>query len=138
MKELTLIEKAFFLKNISLFNDLDLDLLVTIADKMQQDIYDKNEKVFEIKQIANRLFFIARGSVNILDQSNKVIASLEKNSFFGDESIFNNNPRSYSVVCSDDSLFLTLTKTNLYNIISECPSVGIAFIELYSKFINYK
>jgi len=138
MKELSLIEKAFFLKNTSLFNDLDLDLLIAIADKMHQDIYEKDEKVFEINQIANRMYFIANGSIKICDDKNNIIKTMNTNDFFGDESLFNEKPRTYNVNCLEETLFLSINKTNLLNIISECPSVAVALLNIYSQSIIHR
>ena len=133
MKKLSLIEKAFFLKQTLLFNDLDLDLLIAIAEKIHQDIYDQNEKIFDINQLANKMFFIAKGNVNIINENSKILKTLKINDFFGDESIFNEKPRGYLAICTQDSLILSLTKTNLYNIISECPSVAVALLNCYAK-----
>ncbi|MFA6118843.1 MAG: cyclic nucleotide-binding domain-containing protein [Parachlamydiales bacterium] len=138
MKELSLIEKAFFLKNTTLFNDLDLDLLIAIADKMHQDIYEKDEKVFEVNQIANRMYFIVKGSIRILDENLKIIKLLQSNDFFGDESLFNEKPRTYNVSCFEDTLFLSINKTNLLNIISECPSVAISLLNTYSHNMKHR
>jgi CRP/FNR family transcriptional regulator, cyclic AMP receptor protein len=138
MKKLSLIEKAFFLKHTILFNDLDLDLLIAIGDKMHQDIYEKDEKVFELNQIANKMYFIAKGSVNIIDEDNKIIKNLSKNDFFGDESIFNEKPRGYSVFCFEESLLISLNKPNFQTIISECPSVAIALLNSYAKKTKYR
>ncbi len=138
MKNLSLIEKAFFLKHTILFNDLDLDLLIAIADKMHQDIYEKDEKVFELNQIANKMYFIAKGSINILDENNQIIKTLVKNDFFGDESLFNEKPRGYSVFCLEESLLISLNKPNFHTIISECPSVAIALLNCYAKKTTYR
>lgn len=138
MKKLSLIEKAFFLKRTILFNDLDLDLLIAIADKMHQDVYEKEEKVFELNQIANKMYFIAKGSVNILDETNNIIKTLSKNEFFGDESLFNEKPRGYSVYCTEDSLLISLNKTNFQTIMSECPSVAISLLNCYAKKTMYR
>jgi CRP/FNR family transcriptional regulator, cyclic AMP receptor protein len=138
MKQLSLIEKAFFIKKIRLFQDLDLDLLVAIADKMHQDIYDANEKVFEIDQRANRMYFIIKGKVVITSNTNTQLEELSETNYFGDESLFNEKPRLYNATCSTDALFMTLTRTNLMTIISECPSVAIMLLQNYSKNILYK
>lgn len=133
MKKLSLIEKAFFLKRTILFNDLDLDLLIAIADKMHQDIYEKNEKVFELNQIANKMYFVVKGTINIVDENNNIIKTLVKSDFFGDESLFNEKPRAYSVFCAEDSLLISLNKINFHTIISECPSVAITLLNSYAK-----
>ncbi len=132
MKQLSLIEKAFFLKKTRLFQDLDLDLLVAIADKMNQDIYEAGEKVFELNQRANRMYMIAKGKVHLKDADENIIAELSKADFFGDESLFNDKERAYLAICEEKTLFLTLSKSHLMTLLSECPSVAIALLQSYA------
>ncbi|NGX55989.1 MAG: CRP-like cAMP-activated global transcriptional regulator [Candidatus Anoxychlamydiales bacterium] len=138
MKEISLISVTFLLKSINLFEDLDLDILIAIADKMHQEIFDENEKIFDVNQIASRMYIIAKGSVEILDENENVISTLKESDFFGDESLFNELPRSYMARCQKDTLLLTLSKSNLLTIISECPSIGIALLQSYSKNITFR
>ncbi len=37
MKQLSLIERAFFLKKVRLFSELDLDSLLAVAEKLHHD-----------------------------------------------------------------------------------------------------
>lgn len=136
MRQLSLIEKAFFLKKNPLFNTLDLDLLVSIADKMNQDVYESNENVFEKDQKASKIYFIVSGHVVTMNEDEKVIKELKNEEFFGDEALFCDQPRAYSAICKCETLFLTLSKTHLMTIISECPIVAIVLLQLYSKTIN--
>jgi CRP/FNR family transcriptional regulator, cyclic AMP receptor protein len=133
MKQLSLVEKAFFLKKTALFNLLDLDLLIAIADKTNQDIYDPKELVFEKDQRANKLYIIVSGRVNVLNDNDEKITELKEEDCFGDEALFNNNQREYTIVCETQTLFLTLAKTHLMTIISECPSVAVALLQYYTK-----
>ncbi len=133
MKELSLIEKSFFLKKQLLFDGLNLELLLAIADKMLQDDYDYDEKVFIKNQSANRMYFIVHGSVEIYDMEDTKPVILKKNQFFGEESLFSGEPRFYSATCITETVFLTLSRTNLMTIISECPSIAISFLESFSK-----
>jgi len=132
MKNLSLIEKTFFLKKTKIFADLDLDQLLAISDKLSQDVYDKKEKVFGINQVANRLYFIAKGSVALYDENGEEKQVLKENEFFGDEGIFNEKPRTYQASCLEDSLILTLSRTNFLTIISECPSVAVTLLQCYA------
>ncbi len=133
MKELSLIEKAFFLKKILLFEELDLDLLVAIADKMGQDIFDAKDKVFEINGKASRMYFIVQGKVQLLDENKLPFQTLTATHFFGDEALFASAKRDYQAICSQNTLFLTLSKTDLMTIISECPSIAIALLSHYAQ-----
>lgn len=133
MKPPSLIERAFFLKKVRLFSELDLDSLLPIAEKLHHDDYDAGEKVFMPGQVANRIYLIAQGTVQILDERSRLIAELSTGDFFGDESLFNEQPRAYSAICKADCLFLTLSRSHLLSIISECPAVAVALLQSYTQ-----
>ncbi len=128
----SLIEKAFFLKKVRLFSELDLELLLAIAEKLHEDDYDANEKIFSAGQVANRIYLIAKGTVQILTERMKPLVELSLGDYFGDESLFNDQPRTYAAVCKTDALFLTLSRSHLLSILSECPSVAVALLQSYS------
>ena len=128
----SLIEKAFFLKKVRLFSDLDLELLLAIVEKLQEDDYDAGEKIFIPGQVANRIYLIEKGSVQICDEKMKLISELGAGDYFGDESLFNELPRGYAAVCKTDALFFTLSRSHLLSIISECPSVSVSLLQAYS------
>lgn len=129
----SLIEKAFFLKSLNLFNELELELLLAIAEKQHFDEYDADEKIFSCGQVANRIYFIINGEVEIFDSQGKIITSIGSLQFFGDESLFNEKPRSYSAICKKDTHLLSLSRSHLLSIISECPSVAVALLQTYSQ-----
>ncbi len=136
MKALTLIDKAFLLKKTTLFGSLDLDLLLTIADKLDLMRYKKGESIFTNGQEANLMYLIAEGSVSI--KCNEIEADLSKGEFFGDESVFNEKARAYSATCSGSATLFTLSRNHLLGIIAECPSVAIALLEAYSARVNFR
>lgn len=129
----SLIEKAFFLKKVRIFHELDLELLLSIAEKLHEDDYDENEKIFTPEQVANRIYFIAEGAVLILDEKMKPLIELGIGDYFGDESLFNENPRSYTALCKKDALFFTLSRSHLLSTISECPSVAVSLLQAYAQ-----
>ena len=138
MKQLSLIEKAFFLKKLHLFNDLNLDLLIAIAEKMHQDFYNKGEVIFNTKQHAYRMYFLITGNVEVFSPKEKKLYDLFPGDYFGEEALFNEKPRTYLTKCSCDCSFLTLTCINLMNIITECPSVAIALLKDYADNTPHK
>jgi CRP-like cAMP-binding protein len=129
----SLIEKAFFLKKSRLFNELELELLLAIAEKLHEDDYDAKEKIFSLAQVANRIYFIIQGKVEIFDDQSKFLCELTNGNYFGDESLFNEKPRTYSAICKTDTLLLSLSRSHLLSIISECPSVAVALLQSYSQ-----
>lgn len=131
MKPFSLIDKAFFLKKVKPFSDLDLDLLLPIAEKLYYDEYDANERVFSHGQAANRMYLIVQGSVLIEGEKEKL--TLGPGDFFGDESLFNEQPRSYGAVCTTDAQLLTLSRSHLLSMISECPSIAVSLLQCYAQ-----
>ncbi len=133
MKPLSLIEKAFFLKKVKPFSELALDLLLAIAEKLYYDDYDAAERVFAHGQAANRMYFIIQGAVEIHDERMLPLYTIGDGDFFGDESLFNEQPRSYGAICRADTELLTLSRSHLLSIISECPSVAVSLLQCYAQ-----
>lgn len=127
------IEKAFFLKKVHLFSELDLELLLAIAEKLHEDEYDAEERVFTPGQVANRIYLITQGSVQICDEKMQPLYELQVGDYFGDESLFNERPRAYGAICKKDTLFFTLSRSHLLSVISECPSVAVALLQAYAQ-----
>lgn len=136
MKELNLIDKAFLLKKTSLFGSLDLDLLLTIADKLDSIAYSKGDLIFNSGQDANQMYLIADGSVLIEHQQKQT--KLCTGEFFGDEAVFNEKSRAYTAKSLTPTLLLTLSRNHLLGIIAECPSVAVALLEAYSANIGFR
>lgn len=133
MKNYTLIDKAFLLKRTPLFEQLDLDLLLPIADKLTLAQFDAGDAIFSYNEEAHRMYFIVNGSVKITDSQGVQIAMLGDEDFFGDESIFNEKPRQYSAMTETETILLSLSRTNLLTIISECPSVAVGLLQVYTS-----
>lgn len=138
MKSWTLIDIAFALKKTSLFAELDLDLLLSIADKMGTSRFKEGEVIFPINQEAHRMYLLVAGSVLIKDDSQEVIAELRPIEFFGDESLFNDKPRAYDAIAKGETTLLTLSKTHLLAIITECPTVAISLLYAYTNTIGFR
>lgn len=132
----SLIEKAFFLKKTRLFSDLDLEILLAIAEKLHEDEYDREEKVFIPGQVANRIYLVVWGVVQVFDANRRPLCELGPGDYFGDESLFNELPRGYAVLCKADTLFFTLSRSHLLSIISECPSVAVTLLHAYSQHLT--
>ena len=128
----SLIEKALFLKKLRLFNELELESLLAIAEKLHEDEYDAGEKIFVVGQVANRIYLIGAGSVQLFDERMKLLTELAAPDYFGDEAIFNENPRAYSAVCKTDGILLSLSRSHLLSTISECPSVAVSLLQSYA------
>lgn len=132
MKNLTIIDKVFYLKRTPLFRMLTMEMLLPIADKLTEVSFDKNDIIFEVNDEAHRMYFIINGKVQI-NSSNQAPVILEHGAFFGDEGLFDDSRRAYNALAITDCDILTLTQTNLITIISEYPSVALGFLSVYAS-----
>jgi CRP/FNR family transcriptional regulator, cyclic AMP receptor protein len=142
MNELTLIEKAFFLKKTKLFSDLDLDLVLAIADKAEQRSVEDKEPIFLSNQDAHCLYVIVSGKVAIIDditdEESKTVAKVFASDFFGDESLFNREPRGYTAEAYGTTELLLISRSHLIEIILECPQVALALIRAYAALTPFR
>lgn len=137
MNRLTLIEKAFWLKKQPLFSALELDMLLPIADKIGTIHLKADSPIFYAKEDPLRLYFILEGQVAIIENNN-AHALLGAGDFFGDEAIFGDAPYAYDAICKKEATLLTLSRTHLFTIIHECPSVAVALLQAYASGTSYR
>lgn len=138
MRSLNLIDKAFFLKKTTLFAALELDLLLSIADKMEHLIFKSGEEIFHYSQDAHRLYFIIGGTVVIKDEAQQELAHLNPGDFFGDEALFNQKPRLYTAVSLQKCETLAILRSHFLAIIQECPSVALILLEFYAAQMAFR
>ncbi|HRW58348.1 MAG TPA: cyclic nucleotide-binding domain-containing protein [Chlamydiales bacterium] len=133
MKTLSIIEKALFLKKMHLFQEIDIDLLISISEKGSQDFYTIGEIVFDIGEIASQIFIILSGSITLLDSENQPICELSKYSYFGEEAVLSNQIRQYKAIATSEVSILTFSKVHLKSILIQCPTVALLILENFAK-----
>lgn len=131
--KLTLIEKAFFLKKTALFSDVDLDLMLALADKVEVHTFAPGETVFSLNQDAHCLYIVFRGTVHINNEHGVSMCTRTSGNFFGDEALFAYTPREYSAVAAERTVLLSLSRTHLVEIMLEVPQVALQLIRVYAS-----
>ncbi len=135
---MSLIEKAFLLKESPLFSNLNLDELLSISDKLEMIGFKKGATLFTSSQDATRLFLIIEGTIEILSKSGEKIATLAEGEIFGDEALFSEKPRAYTAIAATPVKVLTLSRSHLLAIIDECPAVALNFLEAYASHWDFR
>ena len=138
MKALSLIEKVMHLKNTVLFREVDLDLLLTIADKLNTSHFNEGETVFHVQQEGHRMYWLIHGTAQVQNKEGDFVEFIQEGDCFGDESLFSEKSREYEVVCRTNCSLLSLSRTKLLTIISECPTISLAFLQAYSAVTPFR
>ncbi|MCB1213037.1 MAG: cyclic nucleotide-binding domain-containing protein [Chlamydiia bacterium] len=134
MRELTLIDKALILKQLTLFDALDLDVLLAIAAQAHLFDLSADEPLFVEGQEGSLMYIVVEGEVILNSREGE--ERMGSHSYFGEESVFSDKPRSYSVKTSRPSRLLALSRAHLHSLVYECPSVAIALLNAYTSLVN--
>lgn len=138
MRTQGLIEKAFILKKSPLFSSIDLDLLLSLADKATLGRFEREETIFGYAQEGSRLYVVAEGQVALRNEKGQLMALVQSPDFFGDEALFNERPRGYMAAALDASILVSLSKTHLFGFMNECPAALINMMQIWAHHIDLR
>lgn len=130
---LTLLEKVFLLHKMAPFEQLNLDTLLPIADKLILNSFEEEETIFLKGEEAYRIYFIVSGQVQLSCDQDHVV--LREGEYFGDEALFNEGMRAYNAKSTLLTDLLSLSRNHLLNVCAECPSVALGFLTLYAQLL---
>ncbi len=94
--------------------------------------YKDGDNIFKENSIGREMQIILTGKVRIIKERNGVettLATLEEGEFFGEMSLFDNNPRSATVKALGDVKLLEINQKNFLKKISRDPSLAFRMLE---------
>lgn len=116
-----------FLKSISLFENLKLGEIARLERTLYTRHYNKDEIVFKENEPGAALYIVKEGKVEIYKNyatSPILLATLEKGMFFGELALFDESPRSATVVASKECVLIALSKPDFMLFSAKEPSIG--------------
>ncbi|MBP7652879.1 cyclic nucleotide-binding domain-containing protein [Candidatus Dependentiae bacterium] len=118
-----------FLKSVELFNFCPEDYLNVISKIIVINEYNDSDVIFEEGSNSDNLYIVKQGKIKIVkkivDAEIKVLATLKSGDFFGELSIFDNEPRSASAIAfgSEKIIILSIKKEELINFNYNYPHI---------------
>lgn len=120
------------LEKVPLFEGLTSEELITIEQHTVLKPYRKNTVLIELGDEANTLFVITDGRVKtyIADEEGReiVLNELGPGAHFGELALLADIPRTASVMTTEDSKCLVLTKRSFMHCLSDHPSIAFNLI----------
>ncbi len=101
--------------------------------------YKDGSIIFEENSIGKEMYIIMSGKVKIIKEKGTVetiLATLEEGEFFGEMSLFDNNPRSATVKAIGNVKLLQINQKNFLKKISKDPSLAFRILEKMSQRIR--
>ncbi|MGE3954486.1 MAG: cyclic nucleotide-binding domain-containing protein [Parachlamydiales bacterium] len=134
-----LIDRALFLKESPLFSSLPLDLLLPIAQKLEEGAVDAGSTLFRASEPSpNQVFLIAKGEVELRDSRGKWLGNVGAGELIGEEALITGSPRQYEAVSTQPTHFLILTRGQFHQLLAECPGLTRTLLEAFARAHPYR
>lgn len=101
--------------------------------------YKDGDIIFEENSAGREMYIILTGKAIVIKERGDVettLATLEEGDFFGEMSLFDNNPRSATVKALGDVKLLEINQKNFLKKISRDPSLAFRMLEKMSQRIR--
>lgn len=118
------IKRTESLNRVPIFDPLSEEEMTKLAEATKGRIYAPGEAIVRAGQEGNSMFVIIRGSVNVdITENNvkKTVNSLHQNDFFGEMSLLTGEPRSATVIATEETEVLQIKKNALKPILEGNP-----------------
>lgn len=128
-----------FLQKNPLFHGMKRRELWEISRLVHKREYKPGEVVFRQGQVGAGLFLIYKGSIRIHAQQENIhmdLAHLDEGSFFGELSLFSEEPRSATATAITQSTLLGFFKPELELLIQTKPRIGNTILVRFAQVIT--
>ncbi|MCA0199738.1 MAG: MFS transporter [Proteobacteria bacterium] len=119
-----IMSRLIFLKTIPLFEGLSLDDLLSVDEALGNDSYLAGETIVNEGESGAALFILASGKASVrIGAEQKEVAQLGEGEFFGEMALFDDQPRSASIIALADTTLLTLDRDRFSTLVMQRPEV---------------
>ncbi len=132
-----MIQLSKILKQVPLFHSLGKESIDFIIQRLKFKTFNANETVCKIGDPGDEMYIIISGKVKICiyteDGQEQVVATLGSGDYFGEMSLMTGEPRSASVITTEDSEMFSLHKNDFDVILEKFPSISISIGKIMSQ-----
>lgn len=125
------------LKDVGGFEGLSDEQIGLLTNRAAVRTYPKGAIIVSEGDEGNSLFLIQSGSVKafLSDENGKevVLSTQREGEYFGDLALFDDEPRSASVMALEPCKVMIITKTQLRDAIKEDPEIGFTLLHGLAK-----
>lgn len=114
---------AEVLKTIPIFKDCNTNFLHDLALTVELKHVAKGTCVINKGDLGHEMFFIVRGTANVVGEDKSVVGTLEGGHFFGEIGVLFECPRTFTVVAETSCDLVVLEKDRLEKVVVDYPDV---------------
>ncbi len=121
------------LEHSAMFKDADPLLLNAVILAMQPIAVAKGEIILRQGEIADKMYLICRGEVEVLDKDGNVMNTLKDGNFFGETGVLLARPRIATVRAKSLCDMFVLTKTDFSRILHDHPQFAERMMQIANE-----
>jgi CRP/FNR family transcriptional regulator, cyclic AMP receptor protein len=137
LKSYALLENVLFLKKNPLFSNIKTSELRAVAAIAEELSFHYGEEIVKEHDPGDSAFIIKEGRVKIAKRTadNRLLnlAELCAGDFFGEMSLFDDEPRSATAAAQTPCILLRIMRDELIDVIRDHPSIAIELIRIFVK-----
>ncbi len=119
--EVSLCLNAEIMQKVPLFNGADTDMLEDVVLQLRPKVVVPGEKIFHAGEPGDSMYFIHKGSVEIVTREGGVLATLLPGSFFGEMALLTSNPRSANARATEYCDMFELSREAFEKVLGRYP-----------------
>jgi hypothetical protein len=117
-----LMSRLAFLHQVPLFAETSLDDLIAVDHALGSETYLGGEAIVTEGEAGDRLCIVYRGEV-LVRKGGRVLARLATGDFFGEMALFDDEPRSATVIAVGEVEVLALQRDRFHSLVQQRPSI---------------
>jgi glucose-6-phosphate 1-dehydrogenase len=121
------------LARIPLFQAADPVCLHNLAMTLEPAIVHPGQDIIRLGEIGDQMYFICRGQVEVLDESEKLVAALGEGDYFGELSLLASKPRTATIRAASLCNLFVLPKAAFARVLHDHPQFAASLRELGRK-----
>lgn len=125
------------LKDLTVFSNLDEEEIKLICERSYERHFKKNQIIFFEYDNKKKLYLLAEGRVKLSmlsrEGKEKVLTILQEGDFFGEISLFDQDPHPLTAEALEESQLLIIPWEDLESIIMKRPKLALKIIEAMAK-----
>ena len=129
------VEKALFLRGVSIFAGLDSQALRRTAEIAEEVAFEAGATIFAAGDPGDSLYLIHDGSVRI-HQGDAVLRKLKAPAYFGEMALLNEEPRSASATAAADCRMLRIDQAPFRELLILYPQAALDIIRMLSRYLQ--
>jgi CRP-like cAMP-binding protein len=130
------------LRKLPVFREVPEEVFKMFLPMFKEEKFRAGEIIFEGDSISDRLFIIREGEVEIKKATNKehtgykLIAVLQSGEFFGEMSVFLNQPRTADAVAKTDVKLVSMSRKGLSDMLSQSPDAAFKVMGFFTSVLT--